>query len=128
MAIVKSGLYYTKSHEWVEVQGDIARIGITDHAQSELGDLVFAEATPAGRQVRSGDAVGAIESVKMASDIYTPVSGEIIASQNDIGSHPEQINADPYGVWLVAIRMTDPGELAALMDAAAYEAFCLTEG
>ncbi|HBP39053.1 MAG TPA: glycine cleavage system protein GcvH [Clostridiales bacterium] len=128
MTIVKEGLYYTKSHEWAQVQGDVAKIGISDYAQNEMGDLVFAEAAPAGRRIKAGDPIGAVESVKMASDIYSPVSGEIINSQSGIGDHPEQINADAFGSWFVAIRLSDPAELASLMDAAAYEAFCQAEG
>lgn len=124
MAVVKEGLLYSRSHEWIAVEGKLARIGITDHAQAELGDMVFAEAVPAGRRVDAGQAIGVVESVKMASDIFTPVSGEIVESRSDIGDRPEAVNEDPYGTWFVAIQMSDPAELAALMDAAAYEAFC----
>jgi len=128
MALVKEGLYYSKSHEWVEVEGDSARIGISDFAQNELGDLVFAEAGPVGKVVSAGQVIGVVESVKMASDLFSPISGEIIANRPDLGDQPEMINSDPYGVWFVTIRMSNPAELDALMDAPAYEAFCQTEG
>lgn len=124
MFVVKEGLYYARTHEWAEIQGDTARIGITDFAQNQLGDLVFAEAVKAGRKVAAGQPIGAVESVKSASDIYSPVSGEIVGSNTAIGDSPEKINTDPFAAWFVAIRLSDPSELAALMDAAAYSAFC----
>jgi glycine cleavage system H protein len=124
MAVVREGLYYAQSHEWVEVTGDLAKIGITDYAQHQLGDLVYAEATPAGRTVKAGQAVGVIESVKVASDIYSPVSGEIIEVNPSISQNPENINTDPYGSWFVVLRLADPAELAGLLDAAAYTAYC----
>jgi len=128
MSMIKENLFYTKSHEWVEVADGIAHIGITDHAQGELGDLVFAEAVPAGRHVTPGQTVGAVESVKVAADIVSPLTGEIIESWPDIGDSLEKISADPYGVWFVAVRMDDPAELDTLMDAVAYEAFCAAGG
>jgi len=128
MSIIRENLFYTRSHEWVAVENGVARIGITDHAQCELGDLVFAEAVAAGRQVKPGQSVGAVESVKVAADILSPLTGEIIASQADIGDNLEKITADPYEVWFVAIRMADPAELNELMDAKAYEAFLAAGG
>lgn len=128
MSIIRENLLYTRSHEWVAVEDGVARIGISDHAQCELGDLVFAEAVAAGRQVKPGQTVGAVESVKVAADIISPLTGDIIESQTDIGDNLEKISADPYGVWFVAIRMADPAELNALMDAKAYEAFLATGG
>lgn len=128
MSMIKENLLYTRSHEWVSVTEGIARIGITDHAQSELGDLVFAESVPAGRPVKPGQTVGAVESVKVAADILSPVTGEIVESWPDIGECLEQISGDPYGIWFVAIRLDDPAELSGLMDAAAYEAFCAAGG
>lgn len=128
MSIIKENLFYTRSHEWVQAENGIARIGITDHARCELGDLVFAEAVPAGRQIAAGQPVGAVESVKVAADIQSPVTGVILESWPDIGNSLEEITKDPYAVWFVAVRMADPSELDALMDAAAYEAFCAAGG
>jgi glycine cleavage system H protein len=124
MATVKPGLLYAKSHEWIERDGDRARIGITDYAQAQLGDLVYAEATPAGRSVGAGETIGVVESVKVASDIYSPVRGEIVEANLALIQNPEKINAAPYDSWFVVIRLADPAELDGLMDAAAYEAFC----
>lgn len=124
MAQFTEGLYYAKTHEWVKAEGELARVGISDFAQSELGDLVYAEAEPAGKQVAQGDVIGAVESVKMASDIYAPVSGEIVESNGDVSARPEAINEDAFGTWFVVIRMSDPAQLEGLMDAKAYEAFC----
>lgn len=124
MAKFVEGLYYSETHEWIKVEGDLASLGISDHAQCELGDLVYAEAAPVGRKVNKGDSVGAVESVKMASDIYTPVSGEIVESNATLGDKPEAINEDAFGTVFVVIRLSDPSELEGLMDAKAYEAFC----
>ena len=125
MANFAEGLYYSQTHEWIRVEGDLASLGISDFAQSELGDLVYAEAVPVGRKVTKGQAVGAVESVKMASDIYTPVSGEVVESNATLGDTPEAINEDAFGTVFVVIRMSDPTELTGLMDAKAYEAFCI---
>jgi glycine cleavage system H protein len=128
MSIILGNRLYTRSHEWVAVENGLARIGITDYAQSELGDLVFAEAVPAGRKVVPGQIVGAVESVKIAADILSPVTGDVVESWPDIGDCLEKISTDPFGIWFVAIRLDDPGELAGLMDAAAYESFCAAGG
>ncbi len=124
MAQFRDGLYYSKTHEWVKPEGGLARVGISDFAQSELGDLVYAETVPVGRKVSQGDAIGAVESVKMASDIYTPVSGEVVEANTAIGSSPEIINEDAFAAWFVVVRMSEPGQLGQLMDAEAYQAFC----
>lgn len=124
MAKFLEGLYYSKSHEWVRVEGDLAYLGISDFAQSELGDLVYVETSPVGRKVSKGQTIGAVESVKMASDIYTPVTGEIIETNATLNDKPEVINEDAFGTTFVVIRMSDPTELDNLMDAKAYETFC----
>jgi glycine cleavage system H protein len=115
-------LKYTESHEWVrpEADGTVA-IGITDHAQEQLGDIVFVEAPKAGRKVAKGEAVGVVESVKAASDIYAPIAGEIVAGNDALADAPEQVNADAYGSWMFRIRPDNAADLGQLLDAAAYE-------
>jgi glycine cleavage system H protein len=115
-------LRYTESHEWVrrESDGSVA-VGITDHAQEQLGDIVFVEAPQPGRKVKKGDAVGVVESVKAASDIYAPVSGTIAAANTELSTAPEKVNADAFGAWMYRIKPDDPAEIETLLDAAAYE-------
>jgi len=121
---IPGDLRYSKDHEWVRVQGDEATIGVTDYAQNALGDIVFLELPEVGESFTAGDTIGVVESVKAASDIYTPVSGEVVATNDGIVETPEIINAEPYGkAWLVKIKLSDPAEVEALMDAAAYEAY-----
>lgn len=124
MSKVIEGLYYSKDHEWVKVEGDVATVGITDHAQSEMGDVVFVNGAAVGDTVSAGDAVSEVESVKAASDIITPVSGTITAANEELDSAPEKLNADPYANWLFTIELSDKSELEDLMDAAAYAKFC----
>lgn len=126
MKILKD-LRYAKGHEWVKVDGDKAYIGITDYAQDELGDIVFVELPETEEEVDVEDTLGAIESVKAASDIYAPVSGRIIEVNDNLEDSPELINEDPYDAWIVVIEMADKEELNALMDASAYEKFCEEE-
>ncbi len=127
MTTVKQDLCYAKTHEWVKVEGNVALIGITDYAQDQLGDLVYAEAEPAGIEVELDDLIGSVESVKMASDLFAPVAGKIIESNETIEDEPEQINEDAYGTWFGKIEMSDPSQIDDLMDAAAYEKFCEEE-
>ncbi len=120
---VPSDLKYTKSHEWIRVEGDTATIGITDHAQSELGDIVFVDMPTPGRAVKAAEILGSVESVKTVSDVYSPVSGEVSASNDALGAQSELMNADPYGSgWMVKVKIANPSELDALMDAEAYKA------
>ena len=115
---------YTKDHEWVKVEGSSATIGITDYAQHELGDVVFAELPKVGARLKSGESFGTVESVKAVSDVFAPVSGEITEINSALVDSPETINRDPHGsAWLVKMRLTDPKEVSGLMDAAAYETF-----
>jgi len=115
---------YTKDHEWIKVEGPVGTIGITDYAQSELGDVVFAELPKLGVTMKAGESFGTIESVKAVSEIFTPVSGEITEINSKLVDTPEIINKDPHGsAWLVKIRLSDPKEVSALMDAAAYESY-----
>jgi glycine cleavage system H protein len=115
---------YTKEHEWVKVTGGTATVGITDYAQHELGDVVFVELPKAGAQVTAGQSLGTVESVKAVSEIYSPVSGEVIEVNPALANEPEKVNADPHGAaWLIKVKIANPGELSALLDAAAYEQF-----
>jgi glycine cleavage system H protein len=116
--------HYTKQHEWVDVNGDVATIGITDYAQHELGDVVFAELPKAGAKVESGKSFGTVESVKAVSEIYSPVTGDITEVNASLHDTPEKINSDPHGsAWLIKVRLSNPAEIKGLMDAPAYEAF-----
>ena len=116
-------LRYTTSHEWIRTEADgTLTIGVTDHAQEALGDVVFLELPEAGRAVPAGEAVAVIESVKAASDIYAPVAGEIIANNQDAVDAPESVNADAYAAWLFKIKPTNPADVSARLDAAGYEA------
>jgi glycine cleavage system H protein len=123
MSDIPSDLKYTKSHEWVRAAGDTATIGITDHAQSELTDIVFVELPEAGRKVKAGDACAVVESVKTASDIYAPVSGEILESNKTVVDEPGLTNKEPYaGGWFFKIKLSNPAELNSLMSPEQYKA------
>ena len=121
-----SELKYTKDHEWLKMEGDVAVVGITDFAQNALGDVVFINLPQEGDAVTAGESFGDIESVKAVSDVMSPVSGTIIAVNNDLEDAPENLNSDPYGSWIIKIEGISDTE--DLMDAAAYEAFCAEEG
>jgi glycine cleavage system H protein len=114
-------LKYTESHEWVRQEADgTVTVGITDHAQAQLGDVVFVENPQPGSSVKKGDECGVIESVKAAADIYAPISGEIVAANEELTDEPGKINSQPYEAWMFRIKPSDPGELSKLLDAAAY--------
>lgn len=120
-------LYFTKDHEWVRVEGDSATVGISNHAQEALGDIVFAEVPEAGKQVSKGQEAAVVESVKAASDVYAPVSGEVTESNAAVAGDPAVINRDPEGEgWFFKLKLSDPGELAGLMDEAAYREWVAT--
>jgi len=119
---IPADLKYTKEHEWVRIDGDTATLGISDHAQEALGDIVFVELPEIGREVTPGDAFAVVESVKAVSDVYAPVGGEVIAVNNMLEGEPEKINTDPYGNgWIVQVKMS--GDTAELLDEAAYTTF-----
>lgn len=119
---VPSELKYTKTHEWVRLEGDIATIGITDFAQSELGDIVFVDLPTPGRTLGKGDALGSVESVKTVSDAYAPMSGEVVEINPALGARSELLNSDPYGEgWIVKVRMDDPAQAETLLDSEAYK-------
>ncbi len=121
-------LRYTKEHEWVGLEGDVATVGITDHAQQELGDIVYVELPKVGTKVEKTKTLGSVESVKAVSDIYSPVSGEVVEVNEALAETPEKINQDPHGeAWLVKIRVTAPSEVGDLLNAAAYEAYIAAE-
>jgi glycine cleavage system H protein len=121
-------LRYTKEHEWVLVEGNIGTIGITFHAQKELGDIVYVDLPKAGAVLQQGKTIGSVESVKAVSDIFTPVSGEVAEVNGTLAESPEILNKDPYGAgWLVKIKLSEPGEAGKLLTAAEYQAFVGTE-
>ena len=124
---IAEGLKYSKDHEWVRVEGDTAYVGITDYAQHNLGEIVYVELPAVGASVSAGDVLGAVDSVKSASDIYTPVSGEVLQVNESLSDTPEKVNADAYASWIAALKLSDPSELDGLMDAAAYKEHCLVE-
>ncbi len=120
---VEKGLYYSDDHEWVRVEGNMAYIGISDYAQHEMGDIVFVELPDEDDEFDKGDALGAIESVKAASDVLMPVSGRIVEVNEDLEDAPEKVNEDAFGAWIVKVELSDTDEIDALMDSEAYEAF-----
>jgi len=117
-----AGYKYTKDHEWIALAGDRGRVGITDFAQQQLGDVVFMELPDVGKSLKAGESFGTIESVKAVSELYAPVSGEVVEVNTTLKQTPEAVNADPHGSWMVVIKLSDPAEANALLDATAYEA------
>jgi glycine cleavage system H protein len=118
---IPSDLKYTAEHEWVRVEGDVVVVGITDHAQDALGDVVFVELPEVGRQLSAGKAFGVVESVKAVSDLYAPLDGEVVDVNADVVGKPEQINKEPYGAaWMLKVKPKNAADVAALLDAAAY--------
>lgn len=121
-------LKYTSSHEWVRQESDgTVSVGITFHAQEMLGDVVFVENPAVGRKLKQGEECGVIESVKAAADIYAPLAGEVVAANADLADAPEKVNQDPYSAWMFTLRPDDPAQLAALLDAAAYQKLAAAE-
>jgi glycine cleavage system H protein len=119
---------YTKEHEWVQPEGDRARVGITDYAQKQLGDVVFLELPEVGRTLKAHEVFGTVESVKAVSELFAPVSGEVVEVNSALTSSPEKINSDPYGsAWMIVVRMSSAGEVSGLLDAAAYHAYVESE-
>ena len=124
MAKVIEGLYYSESHEYVKVEGNVGYIGITDYAQHALGNVVYVDLPDVDDEVTAGEEFGAVESVKAASDIISPVSGTIIEVNEALDDEPELLNKDAFGNWIIKVELSDKSELDSLMDAKAYEAFC----
>ena len=124
MAKVIEGLFYSESHEYVRVEGNFGFIGITDYAQNALGNVVYVDMPDVDDEVTAGEELGAVESVKAASDIISPVSGTIVEVNDALDDQPELLNQDAYENWIIKVELSDKAELDSLMDAAAYEAFC----
>ena len=124
MAKVIEGLYYSESHEYVKVEGEYGYIGITDYAQNALGNIVYVDMPDVDDEIEAGEEFGAVESVKAASDLISPVSGTVVEVNSELEDTPELINQDAYGNWIVKVELSDKGELDGLMDAKAYEDFC----
>ncbi len=119
-------LRYAKTDEWLRVEGDEAVVGISDYAQDSLSDIVYVELPGVGETFEQGQTFGVVESVKAASDVLMPIAGEVVATNDSVVDAPESLNSDPFGNWLIRIRISDPSQIDGLMDAAAYEAFCAT--
>ena len=117
-----SGYKYSKDHEWLDLSGDTGKVGITDYAQAQLGDVVFLELPDVGAKLTQGQSFGTIESVKAVSELYAPVSGEVVAVNTALKEKPEAVNSDPHGSWMITVRLSAPAEAAALLDLAAYQA------
>ena len=117
-----AGFKYTKDHEWIELEGDRGRVGITDYAQQQLGDVVYVDLPEVGAKVKQGQSFGTIESVKAVSELYSPVSGEVAEVNTALKDKPEMTNKDPHATWMVVLKLTNPGEVGELLDATQYQA------
>ncbi|MGB9553479.1 MAG: glycine cleavage system protein GcvH [bacterium] len=127
MSTVPKGLKYTKEHEWAFIEGHRARVGITDFAQSHLGDIVYVDLPPLGKEVKKGETLLVVESVKTASDVYSPLSGKVVEINNELSKSPEKVNGDPYGEgWMVVLEVQDPQEAEELLSPEDYESYLST--
>lgn len=124
MSKIVDGLLYSEDHEWLKVEGNVATIGITDHAQHQLGEIVYVELPDTDDELDAGEAFGVIESVKAASDSFMPVSGKIVEANEDLDDEPGSLNEDPYANWIIKVELSDESQLDGLMDAKKYEEFC----
>ncbi len=128
MANIPEDLHYSKDHEWVRVEGDVAVIGITDYAQNSLGDVVYVELPKAGEEFAANESFGSVESVKAVSEMFSPVSGAVVTINDALADEPEKVNGDPYGEgWMIRVRLSNPGEVDSLLTAAEYEDFTKAE-
>lgn len=128
MANVPEDLHYSKDHEWVRVEGDVAIIGITDYAQNSLGDVVYVELPKNGETFAANESFGSVESVKAVSEVFSPVSGSVVQMNESLNDEPEKVNSDPYGEgWMIRLKMENPGEVDSLLTAAEYEDFTKAE-
>jgi len=121
MAAYPPGLKYTKDHEWIDLDGDSGRVGITDYAQNSLGDVVYIELPEVGAKLKQGQSFGTIESVKAVSELYSPVTGEVTAVNADLKDKPESVNKDPHGSWMISIKLANASETTGLLDAVQYQ-------
>ena len=117
---IPEGLKYTKDHEWIELAGDRGKVGITDYAQQQLGDVVYMDLPDVGDRLKAGESFGTIESVKAVSELYAPVSGEVVEVNGMLKTKPELVNSDPHGSWMIVLKLADPGETGTLLDATQY--------
>ncbi len=124
MGKIIEGLKYTEEHEWVAVEGEIATIGITDFAQSSLGDIVFVELPNEGEELEAANSFGVVESIKSVSDLYSPIAGKVLEKNTTVEDTPESLNEDAYAAWLIKVKINDSTELDKLMDSKAYEQYC----
>ncbi|MCO4755228.1 MAG: glycine cleavage system protein GcvH [Bacteriovoracaceae bacterium] len=124
MSNIPENLFYTEDHEWILIEDDVATIGITDFAQSSLGDIVFVELPEAETSFDEGDSFGVVESIKSVSDLYTPLSGSIVEKNEEVEETPEKLNEDAFGSWLVKLKMSDSSQAEKLLNAESYKAFC----
>ena len=122
MSKILEGIKYSESHEWVKVEGDVAVVGVSDFAQKEMGDITYVDMPEVDDEVTAGEEFGALESVKASSELIAPVSGSVVEVNAELEDTPEKVNEDAYGAWIIKVKMSDPSELDALMDAAAYKA------
>ena len=122
MSKILEGLKYSESHEWVKVEGDVAVIGVSDFAQKEMGDITYVDMPEVDDEVTAGEEFGALESVKASSELYSPVSGTVVEVNSQLEDTPEMVNEDAFGAWIIKVKMSNPSELDALMDAAGYKA------
>jgi glycine cleavage system H protein len=128
MANIPDDLHYSKDHEWVRVEGNVAVVGITDYAQDSLGDVVYVELPKAGDEFAANEPFGSVESVKAVSEVFSPVSGEVVGTNDALADAPEKVNTDPYGEgWMIRVRLSNPGEVDSLLTAAEYEDFTKAE-
>lgn len=114
-------LKYTKDHEWIRISGDTAEVGITDFAQQQLGDVVYLDLPDVGKSITAGESFGSIESVKAVSELFAPMTGEVIAVNEELKSHPETVNSNPHATWMIKVKLANAGDAGSLMDAATYE-------
>jgi glycine cleavage system H protein len=119
---MSTGLKYTKDHEWIELSGDRGKVGITDYAQKQLGDVVYVELPDVGTTLKQGESFGTIESVKAVSELYSPVSGEVLEANASLKDKPETLNSDPHGTWMIVVKLSNAAETAGLLDASQYAA------
>ena len=122
MSSYPADLKYTNEHEWIRLEGDTGVVGITDFAQKQLGDVVYVDLPDVGKTITAGDSFGSIESVKAVSELFAPVTGEVVAVNGDLKDHPESVNSQPHETWMVKIKLANPSDTDGLMDSAAYEA------